>query len=96
MRVIFFYENLYAIDSFAWPIHKEALYLLVITLTLLCVHVSENCQFPLKDEVNYNFYSGCLCLSPDVIFVPGNIVLYLPGVKIQIFHGYAAEKKIIG
>ncbi len=32
--------------------------------------------------------------SPEAIFVPGNIVpYYLPGVKIQIFHGYAAEKK---
>ena len=29
-----------------------------------------------------------------MIFVPGNIVpYYLPGMKIQIFHGYAAEKK---
>ena len=32
--------------------------------------------------------------SPEAIFVPCNIVpYYLPGVKIQIFHGYAAEKK---
>lgn len=32
--------------------------------------------------------------SPEAIFVPGNIVpYYLPGVKIQVFHGYAGEKK---
>lgn len=32
--------------------------------------------------------------SPEAIFVPGNIVpYYLPGVKAEIFHGYAAEKK---
>ena len=32
--------------------------------------------------------------SPEAVFVPGNIVpYYLPGVKIQVFHGYAAEKK---
>ena len=32
--------------------------------------------------------------SPEAIFVPGNIVpYYLPGVKVQVFHGYAAEKK---
>lgn len=32
--------------------------------------------------------------QPEAIFVPGNIVpYYLPGVKVQVFHGYAAEKK---
>lgn len=31
---------------------------------------------------------------PEAVFVPGNIVpYYLSGVKIQVFHGYAAEKK---
>ncbi|MBQ8694145.1 MAG: CDP-glycerol glycerophosphotransferase family protein, partial [Bacteroidaceae bacterium] len=32
--------------------------------------------------------------APEAIFCPGNIVpYYLPGVKIQVFHGYAGEKK---
>lgn len=52
-------------------------------------------DFPLKDEVKWtNSIQEIYDFSPDVLFVPCNIVpYYLPGVKIQIFHGYAAEKK---
>ncbi|MDO5447177.1 MAG: CDP-glycerol glycerophosphotransferase family protein, partial [Prevotellaceae bacterium] len=32
--------------------------------------------------------------APEANFCPGNIMpYYLPGVKIQVFHGYASEKK---
>lgn len=55
-------------------------------------------DFPLKNEVKWtDSIQEIYDFSPDVIFVPCNIVpYYLPGVKVQIFHGYAAEKKIIG
>lgn len=36
----------------------------------------------------------CYDFAPDVIFVPGNEVpYYLRGLKVQIFHGFAGEKK---
>ena len=52
-------------------------------------------DFPLKDEVKWtDSIQEIYDFSPEVIFVPCNIVpYYLPGVKVQIFHGYAAEKK---
>jgi CDP-ribitol ribitolphosphotransferase / teichoic acid ribitol-phosphate polymerase len=35
-----------------------------------------------------------MAYAPDVIFVPGNAVPYfLRGVKVQVFHGFAGEKK---
>lgn len=52
-------------------------------------------NFPLKHEVKWtDSIQEIYDFSPEVIFVPCNIVpYYLPGVKVQIFHGYAAEKK---
>ena len=52
-------------------------------------------DFPLKDEVKYtNSMQELYDFSPEATFCPGNIMpYYLPGVKIEIFHGYAAEKK---
>ncbi len=51
--------------------------------------------FPLEKKVNFtNSIQEVYDFSPEAIFCPGNIVpYYLPGVKIEIFHGYAAEKK---
>jgi Putative glycosyl/glycerophosphate transferases involved in teichoic acid biosynthesis TagF/TagB/EpsJ/RodC len=52
-------------------------------------------DFPLKENVEWtDSIQKVYDFSPDAIFVPGNIVpYYLPGVKAEIFHGYAAEKK---
>lgn len=52
-------------------------------------------DFPLQTEVRWsNSIQEIYDFSPEAIFVPGNIVpYYLPGVKAEIFHGYAAEKK---
>ncbi len=52
-------------------------------------------DFPLKDDTQWtNSMQEIYDFSPEVIFVPGNIVpYYLPGVKAEIFHGYASEKK---
>ncbi len=93
MKIVLFCENLYAIDILM-PIHKEAL-LMDSTSVLWYVHAPKISHFPLDDELRYTTsIQDVYDFSPDVIFVPGNIVpYYLPGVKIQIFHGYAAEKK---
>ena len=75
MRVVFFCENLYAIDILL-PIHKEALSISDNASPLWYVHAPRTAQFPLKDEVNYTTsIQDVYDFSPDVIFVPGNIVL---------------------
>ncbi len=52
-------------------------------------------QFPFAKE--YIFSSSikdCINFNAEVIYVPGNEVPhYLKGVKVQIFHGFAGEKK---
>lgn len=59
------------------------------------VHAPKIPQFPLEGEVQWtNSMQEAYDYSPEAIYVPGNIVpYYLPGVKIQVFHGFAAEKK---
>lgn len=93
MRIVLFCEQKYAINILQ-PIETEAIREGGHSV-LWYVQENNIPNFPLKDEVKwttsiqeiYNF-------SPEAIFVPCNIVpYYLPGVKIQIFHGYAAEKK---
>ena len=93
MRVVLFCEQKYAI-SILEPIQKKAL--------------ERNCQVLwFIDKRRIKEFDACdpqaewtnslqavYDFSPEVIFVPCNIVpYYLPGVKVQIFHGYAAEKK---
>ena len=93
MRIILFCENKYAIDILH-PIQLEA-DREGSNDVLWYVHEKKITNFPLKNDVCwttsiqevYNF-------MPEAVFVPGNIVpYYLSGVKIQIFHGYAAEKR---
>lgn len=93
MRIVLFCEHKYAISILS-PLQDEA-------------NQSNNHQvfwfvdkrnipdFSLKDEVRWtNSIQEIYDFSPEAIFVPGNIVpYYLPGVKAEIFHGYAAEKK---
>lgn len=52
-------------------------------------------QFPFREIYNASTsIRDCIKFHSDVIFVPGNEVPhYLRGVKIQIFHGFAGEKK---
>ena len=93
MRIVLFCENKYAIDIL-YPLQKEAEDEGVNDI-LWYVHEKRIPDFPLKDSVNWtNSIQEVYDFFPDVVFVPGNIVpYYLRGVKIQIFHGYAAEKK---
>ncbi len=93
MRIVLFCENLYSL-SILRPIDNEAKRQNCNT-TLWYMHkanipleeIPEGIEWTYSMQEVYDF-------SPEAIFVPGNIVpYYLPGVKIQIFHGYAAEKK---
>lgn len=93
MRIVLFCENKYAVDILQ-PIQVEAL-AEGGNEVLWYVHRKKIPDFPLKNETNWtNNMQEVYDFSPEAIFVPGNIVpYYLPGVKIQIFHGYAGEKK---
>ncbi len=93
MRIVLFCENKYAINIL-YPIHEEASKDKHNEI-LWFVDSRKINSFPLAQEVEYtNSIQQTYEFSPEAIFVPGNIVpYYLSGVKIQIFHGYAAEKK---
>lgn len=93
MRIVLFCENKYAVDILN-PIQLEAVQE-GGNVVLWYVHRKKIPEFPLKDDVRWtNCMQEVYDFQPDAIFVPGNIVpYYLPGVKVQIFHGYAAEKK---
>lgn len=93
MRIVLFCENKYAIDIL-YPIYQEAIKSAENQL-LWYVHLLKIPDFPLQGKVDYTHdMQQVYDFSPEAIFVPGNIVpYYLPGVKIQVFHGYAAEKK---
>lgn len=94
MRIVLFCENKYAIDILN-PIQEHVLRENLEHEVLWYIHQPKIKDFQYSDIVKwtssiqeiYNF-------NPEAIFVPGNIVpYYLPGVKVQVFHGYAAEKK---
>ena len=93
MRIVLFCENKYAVDILL-PIYQEAVKS-ETNYILWYVHLPKIPVFPLDGKVVYTYsMQEVYDFSPEAIFVPGNIVpYYLPGVKIQVFHGYAAEKK---
>ena len=93
MKIVLFCENKYAIDILK-PIHDEALREGGNTM-LWYVHAKRIKEFPLDGEVEWtSSIQEIYDFHPEAVFVPGNIVpYYLSGVKIQVFHGYAAEKK---
>ncbi len=93
MRIVLFCENKYAIDIL-YPLQIEA-DKDVENSVLWYVHKPKIEDFSLDGKVKWtNSMQEIFDFSPEAIFVPGNIVpYYLPGVKIEIFHGYAAEKK---
>ena len=93
MRILLFCENKYAFDILM-PIQEEALRE-GGNEVLWYVHPKKITMFPFHDEAKWcNNIQEAYDFSPEAIFCPGNIVpYYLPGVKIQVFHGYAGEKK---
>jgi len=51
-------------------------------------------QFPFKNEAVTSAMEQVKAFKSDAIFVPGNEVpYYLRGLKVQVFHGLAGEKK---
>ncbi len=94
MRIVLFCENKYAIDILS-PIGEEANREGKGNEVLWYVHRKRIPHFPLDGKVRWtSVMQEVYNFSPEAIFVPGNIVpYYLPGVKIEVFHGYATEKK---
>ena len=93
MRILLFCENKYAFDILM-PIQEEAEREGGNEI-LWYVHPKKIKEFPFHKEARWcNNIQEAYDFSPEAIFCPGNIVpYYLPGVKIQVFHGYAGEKK---
>ncbi|MDP5230957.1 MAG: CDP-glycerol glycerophosphotransferase family protein [Cellulophaga sp.] len=91
MKVVLFCQNAYAFGILA-PIKaileaENHPYIWYIQPKLLA-------NFPFKND---SFTTSILALQlfkSDVIFVPGNEVpYYVRGLKVQVFHGFAGEKK---
>ncbi len=93
MRIVLFCENRYAIDILQ-PIADEAAKQGRHTV-LWYIHTKKIKDFKLNEDAQWtDSIQAVYDFNPEAIYVPGNIVpYYLPGVKIQVFHGYAAEKK---
>lgn len=94
MRIVLFCENKYAIDILN-PIQEYVTANHLPHEVLWYIHQPKIDKFEYADKVRWTgSIQEVYDFSPDAIYVPGNIVpYYLPGVKIQVFHGYAAEKK---
>lgn len=93
MKIVLFCEQKYAINIL-YPLQEEAS-AQSGNEVLWYIHKKNIADFPLKDQIQWtNSIQKVYDFNPEVIFVPCNIVpYYLPGVKIQIFHGYAGRKK---
>lgn len=94
MRIVLFCENRYAI-SILKPLQDYVTNQRLSHEVLWYIHKPKMESFAYADKVRWTHsMQEVYDFSPEAIFVPGNIVpYYLPGVKIQVFHGYAAEKK---
>ena len=94
MKIVLFCENKYAIDILN-PIQEHVTANKLPHEVLWYIHRKKIDSFAYADSVRWtNSMQEVYDFGPEAIFVPGNIVpYYLPGVKIQVFHGYAAEKK---
>lgn len=91
MKIILFCENRYAVDILA-PLYEEAM-CQGRHCVLWYIHARIDAYTLPKDARSTDNIQDVYDFAPDAIYVPGNIVpYYLPGVKIQVFHGYAAEK----
>ena len=91
MKFILFCQNAYAFGIMS-PIRDE----LVKQGSQYIWFVSQKLvqKFPFVDEPHTSSILDLQLYQSDVIFVPGNEVpYYLRGIKTQIFHGLAGEKK---
>lgn len=94
MRILLFCENRYAIDILN-PLQEYVTDNNLSHEVMWYIHKPKISTFEYASKVRWtNSIQEAYDFSPEAVFVPGNIVpYYLPGVKIQVFHGYAAEKK---
>lgn len=94
MRILLFCENRYAIDILN-PLQEYVTDNNLPHEVMWYIHKPQISTFEYASKVRWtNSIQEAYDFSPEAVFVPGNIVpYYLPGVKIQVFHGYAAEKK---
>ena len=91
MKCILFCENPYAFGILI-PISKELQKRGHSYIWYISEHLTS--EFPLKDESYTTQVSDLKAFMADVIFVPGNEVPhFLRGIKVQVFHGLAGEKK---
>lgn len=91
MKVILFCQNAYAYGILepikAVLVSENHEYLWYIQPKLLA-------KFPFKNDPFTTSILDLQTFKSDVIFVPGNEVpYYLRGLKVQVFHGFAGEKK---
>ena len=92
MRVTLFCKNPYAF-GIQKPLFDELIKRRYPVIWYVPKEIEE--KFPYKSESDYtSIINEIHAFKSDVIFVPGNEVPhYLRGVKTQIFHGLAGEKK---
>lgn len=91
MKFILFCENPYAFSILA-PIRDIIIEKKYNYIWYLSDHIYP--RFPYKDEIHTSNITDLSEYKSDVILVPGNEVPYfLRGLKVQIFHGLAGEKK---
>ncbi len=93
MRIVLFCEQKYTI-SMVKPIHDEAIKD-KNNKVLWYIHKKNISDFEFGDEVSWtNDIQEIYNFSPEAIFVPCNVVPYdLPGVKVNISHGYECGEK---
>ncbi|RXQ94470.1 CDP-glycerol--glycerophosphate glycerophosphotransferase [Ancylomarina salipaludis] len=92
MKTVLFCKRPYSFGILR-PIHNELIRLKEDILWYVDPEIVEH--FPFKDDTSYtSSLQEISDFKSDAIFVPGNVVPhYLRGVKTQIFHGLAGEKK---
>lgn len=92
MKILLFCYNPYSY-AILQPINKVAKERGYKTLWYTRPSIKES--FPYKDVENWTTsINECIKYDPGAIFVPGNEVPhYMNGVKVQVFHGLAGEKK---
>ncbi len=91
MRCILFCENPYAFGILA-PLRSQLLERGDSFIWYISKHLAAD--FPFKEEKFTSSIKDLENFKADALFVPGNEVPYfLRGLKVQVFHGLAGEKK---
>ncbi|MCZ4695112.1 CDP-glycerol--glycerophosphate glycerophosphotransferase [Ancylomarina euxinus] len=92
MKTVLFCKRPYSF-SILRPIHNESIRLGDDVMWYIDPEIVD--RFPFKEDSHYTTsLQEIYDFKSDAIFVPGNVVPhYLRGVKTQIFHGLAGEKK---